>query len=68
LRSAPNVVAGTVPPLAHPFIPGEQVARLIAASGVAATRASDAPRRSAGEIAAALGAAVVPVTCDHPSP
>ncbi|HEX2725787.1 MAG TPA: serine protease [Beijerinckiaceae bacterium] len=63
LRSTPNVVAGTVPPLAHPFIAAEPIAGLLSGSGVALANASEQPRRSAGEIAAALGAAVVPVTC-----
>lgn len=70
LRSTPNVVAGTVPPLAHPFIAADPIARLLGGSGVTAARAPELPRRSAGEIAAALGATVVPVTCgdSNPSP
>jgi hypothetical protein len=68
LRSAPNVVAGIVPPLAHPFVAAEAVARLLADSRVAASSPPrDAPR-SAGEIAAAVGTAIVPVTCGEPDP
>jgi hypothetical protein len=62
MTSAPRLVAGVAIPQSHPLVAGEALAAALAEAG--ATPAGEAgAERSAGEIAAALGPAVVGVEC-----
>lgn len=62
--ATPRMVAGVATPAAYPMIPAEAVAAFLAANGIAlpGAAASDVSR-SAGEIAATAGAAMVSIEC-----
>ncbi|HEX8166652.1 MAG TPA: serine protease [Beijerinckiaceae bacterium] len=59
----PRLVAGIVPPARYGLVPGAALARFLAEAGAALGPAPAGPARTAGEIAAAAGAAVVPIEC-----
>jgi hypothetical protein len=63
LTARPRMIAGIVPPLSHPAVPAASVATFLADNGVASKPASAGPPRSAGDLAAALGPAVVAIDC-----
>jgi peptidoglycan hydrolase-like protein with peptidoglycan-binding domain len=63
LAARPRMIAGIVPPLSHPAVPATTVATFLADNGVALPNASAGPPRSAGDLAAALGPAVVAIDC-----
>jgi hypothetical protein len=63
LTARPRMIAGIVPPLSHPAVPAPTVATFLADNGVAAQPASAGPPRSAGDLAATLGPAVVAIDC-----
>ncbi|WP_240539878.1 peptidoglycan-binding protein [Salinarimonas soli] len=59
---APRLVAGVAIPAAHPLVTGEALARVLRDAGAVSSPEAGAAR-SAGEIAARMQAAVVPVEC-----
>jgi hypothetical protein len=64
LPATPRMVAGVVPPMAHPMIAAEAVASFLTDNGVALPAAAESEaQRSAGEIASTMGAAVLPIGC-----
>lgn len=64
LPVTPPMVAGVAPSMTHPMIAAETIASFLTEAGVTlpAAAASDM-LRSAGDIASALGAAIVPIAC-----
>jgi hypothetical protein len=64
MPDAPRRVAGIVPPARYGLVPAPELARFLAGTGVMPAAAAPAgAERTAGEIAAAAGAAVVPIEC-----
>jgi hypothetical protein len=63
LAAGPRMIAGIVPPLSHPAVPATTVATFLADNGVALPNAPAGPPRSAGDLAAAVGPAVVAIDC-----
>jgi hypothetical protein len=57
----PRLVAGIVPPARYALVPAADLARFLSGAGVAPS--STGAERTAGEIAAAAGGAVVPIEC-----
>jgi hypothetical protein len=64
LPVAPRLVAGVALPASHALVAGDALAGFLRDAGAPAAPQPDRPfDRSAGEIAAAAGASVVPVDC-----
>jgi peptidoglycan hydrolase-like protein with peptidoglycan-binding domain len=63
LVARPRMIAGIVPPLSHPAVPATSVATFLADNGVALPNASAGPPRSAGDVGATFGPAVVAIDC-----
>jgi hypothetical protein len=59
----PRLVAGIAPPARYALVPGAELARFLSGAGVTLSPAAAGADRTAGGIAAAAGAAVVPIEC-----
>ncbi|MFL5146959.1 MAG: peptidoglycan-binding protein [Microvirga sp.] len=65
MPEAPRRVAGIVPPARYGLVSATELAKFLEGAGATLAAAPAGPDRTAGEIAAAAGAAVVPIECAH---
>lgn len=63
MPEAPRRVAGIVPPARYGLVSATELTKFLDGAGATLAAAPSGPDRTAGEIAAAAGAAVVPIEC-----
>ena len=63
MPEAPRRVAGIVPPARYGLVSSTELAKFLEGTGATLAAAPSGPDRTVGEIAAAAGAAVVPIEC-----
>jgi Putative peptidoglycan binding domain len=63
MPAAPRLVAGIVPPARYPLVPVSEVRKFLSGTSTTLAAASAGVDRTAGEIAAAAGPAVVAIDC-----
>ena len=63
MPEAPRRIAGIVPPARYGLVSATELAKFLEGAGATLAAAPSGPDRTAGEIAAAAGPAVVPIEC-----
>ena len=63
MPSAPRRVAGIVPPARYPLVPASEIRKFLSGANTPPAAAAAGRDRTAGEIAAAAGPAVVAIDC-----